>query len=345
MIIPGTPGADLLAALPKVELHVHLLGSAAVSTVAQLAALRPEVGVPTDAAAVREYFRFTDFGHFIAVYTAVNRLVTSGAEVQALVVGLGAQLAEQHVRYAEVTVTALSHLRMGIAPDELAQALASGRALVAKQHGVHLNWIIDVSGDVGVAGAQATLDWLLDHQPDGAVGFGLGGPEAGAPRRMFRAVFQKARANGLHSVPHAGETTTATEIWSAIEDLGAERIGHGIRAVDDPRLLEQLARRGITLEICPTSNIRTGAVPDLAAHPLPALLAAGVPVTLGTDDPAMFGTTLKHEFRLCHEQLGLPIPALIGVLERGIDAAFCPAWLARELHRELRAAVATESEC
>lgn len=327
--------AEFLAALPKVELHVHLLGSAAVDTVAELAGARPDAGVPADPAELRRYYRFTDFAHFVEVYTAVNKLVTSGAAMVRLVTGLGDQLAADNVRYAEVTVTPLSHLRMGIAAAELAEALAIGRRLVAERHRIHLNWVFDVSADDGVPGAFATLDWILRYQPDGAVGFGLGGPELGAPRRLFRTAFEKARANGLHAVPHAGETSDAGEIWSAVRDLGAERIGHGIRAVTDRRALAYLAERNITLEVCPSSNVRTGAVRTLDEHPLPALLAAGVPITLGSDDPAMFGTSLNREYQLCHDRLGISVAALADLVAAGIDAAFCPAQVAWEIRRDL----------
>ncbi|MEV6561669.1 adenosine deaminase [Nocardia sp. NPDC051756] len=335
----GRAVAAFLAALPKVELHVHLLGSASVDTVAALAGARPDAGVPADPAELRRYYRFTDFAHFIEVYTAVNRLVTSGPALVRLVTGLGDQLAADNVRYAEVTVTPLSHLRRGIAAAELAEALSAGRRLVAECHGIQLNWIFDASADDGVAGAFATLDWILRHRPDGTVGFGLGGPERGAPRRLFRGAFEKARASGLHAVPHAGETSDAGEIWSAARDLGAERIGHGIRAVTDRGLLAYLAERNITLEVCPSSNVRTGAVRAFDQHPLPALLAAGVPVTLGSDDPGMFGTTLNREFQLCHDRLGLSVAALVDTVAAGIDAAFCPASVAREIRRDLADAV------
>ncbi|KAA8883770.1 adenosine deaminase [Nocardia colli] len=335
----GRSVAAFLTALPKVELHVHLLGSATVDTVAELAGDRPEAGVPADPVELRRYYRFTDFAHFIEVYTAVNRLVTSGPAVVRLVTGLGDQLAADNVRYAEVTVTPLSHLRMGIAPAELAEALSIGRRLVAECHGIQINWIFDVSADDGVAGAFATLDWILRHQPDGTVGFGLGGPELGAPRRRFRPAFEQARAHGLHAVPHAGETSDAGEIWSALRDLGAERIGHGIRAVTERRLLDYLAEQSITLEVCPTSNVRTGAVRALDRHPLPALLAAGVPVTLGADDPGMFGTSLNREYQLCHDRLGISVAALVDIVAVGIDAAFCPAPVARDIRRALAESV------
>jgi aminodeoxyfutalosine deaminase len=313
----------LLAALPKVDLHLHLLGAATPEAVARMAARRRGHGVPTETDGVRRYFAFTGFAHFIEVYTAVNSLVTSAADVEDLVCGLGRYLAEHKVRYAEVTVTPLSHLRRGLRPGALAEALSRGRALVAEQHRVTMNWIFDASGDDGPEGALAAVDWAIRHRPEGTVGFGLGGPEAVAPRAAFREAFDRARAHGLRSVPHAGETTAAREVRSAVLDLGAERIGHGIRAADDPALLELLVERNVTLEVCPTSNLRTGAAASLDAHPLPDLLGAGVPVTLGSDDPAMFGTDLESEYRLCARQWGLSPSRILDLAETGVRAAFC----------------------
>ncbi|OOC57014.1 adenosine deaminase [Nocardiopsis sinuspersici] len=313
----------LLSALPKVDLHLHLLGAAEPEAVARLAARRRGHGVPTDADGVRRYFAFTGFAHFIEVYTSVNSLVTSAADVEDLVRGLGRRLAEHAVRYAEVTVTPLSHLRRGLRPEELAEALTLGRTLVAERHGVTLNWIFDASGDEGPEEASATVDWIVRHRPEGTVGFGLGGPEAVAPRALFRDAFARARDHGLHSVPHAGETTTAQEVRSAVLDLGAERVGHGIRAAGDPALLELLVERNVTLEVCPTSNLRTGAVSSLDVHPLPDLLGAGVPVVLGSDDPAMFGTDLEGEYRLCARRWGLSLSRILDLAEAGVRAAFC----------------------
>lgn len=327
-----------VTALPKVELHVHLLGAADVTTVADLAALQPSHGVPASPDELAAFYEYTDFAHFIDVYTAVNRLVTTGESVERLVTGLARSLAANNVRYAEVTVTPLSHLKVGVDPADLANALESGRR-AARRLGVELAWVFDISGDDGQPGAKSTLDWVLRHQPTGTVAFGLGGPEAGIPRAAFRDIFAAARAAGLRSVPHAGETTGPEEVRSALADLGADRIGHGIASVHDARLLTYLAERRVPLEVCPTSNLRTGAVRSLAEHPLPALLSAGVPVTLGTDDPGMFGTTLNQEYRLCATQLGLTVTDLATLARTGVDAAFCAPATRRALHAELDAAL------
>ncbi|MGW3967453.1 adenosine deaminase [Amycolatopsis sp. NPDC005003] len=328
-----TAGA-FVAALPKVELHVHLLGSADLATVAELAARHPGRGVPRDLAALERFCAFTGFAHFLEVYTAVNRLVTAGADLLTLVTGLRREFARNRVRYAEVTVTPLSHLKSGMAPEEIAEALDEGRARAACA-GIDIAWIFDASGDDGPDGAEAALDWVLRHQPAGTVGFGLGGPEAGVPRRLFRDVFRRARAAGLRSVPHAGETTGPEEVRSAVVDLRADRIGHGIGCVRDPWLTAELSERGITLEICPTSNLRTRAVAGLAAHPLPALLAAGVPVTLGSDDPGLFGCSLNGEYRLCRDEFGLTEAELRSLARAGARAAFCPPATREALLREI----------
>lgn len=330
---------DFISRLPKVELHVHLVGSASPGTVLELARRHPQHGVPAEAAALKRFYEFTDFAHFIDVYVKVNHLVASGADVTMLVVGLAADLARNNVRYAEVTVTPASHLQRGIAPDELTEALRLGRERALTEHGVRLAWIFDVPGPMDPTG-QVTLDYALREHPEGTVGFGLGGPEIGVPREQFRDAFRRAGAAGLRLVPHAGETTGPESVWAALRELGAERIGHGTNAARDPRLLEHLAQHGIALEVCPTSNVCTGAVPSLAEHPLPAFLAAGAPVTLATDDPGMFHTDLNREYLLCHSQFGLDAADLAELARAGVRAAFCPPEVRAALLAEIDAVAA-----
>jgi len=275
----GVPAdvSAFVAALPKAELHVHLVGAASVPTVLELARRRPDAGVPSDEAALRDFYRFTDFAHFIEVYIAVNALVTTGEDVEALVVGLARDLAAGNVRYAEVTVTPYSHLMVGIPAEHVTAALESGRRRAASSHGVELGYVFDIPSECGPQSGVDTARWVLDHAPTGTVAFGLGGPEIGFPREVFGDAFDMVRASGLPSVPHAGETTGPESVWSALDRLGAQRIGHGIGAAQDDRLMAHLADRRIPLEICPTSNICTGAVRDLTEHPFMALWDAGVP--------------------------------------------------------------------
>jgi aminodeoxyfutalosine deaminase len=338
---PGSAqAAGYLRALPKVELHVHLVGSASVETVLRLSRRHPASPVPTDAESLRAFYEFTDFAHFIEVYVAVSSLVVSGEDVTDLVVGLAADLAASGVRYAEVTVTPYSHLLVGIAPAELTAALAAGRRRAADEHAVHLQWVFDVPGEYGPAAGLDTVAWVLDQRPSGTVGFGLGGPEVGFPRALFAEAFDRARAAGIPSVPHAGETTGPESVRSALDDLHAVRVGHGIAAAQDPALMERLRVSGVALEVCPTSNLRTGAVPSMDRHPLPRLVAAGVPVTLASDDPGMFATTLTREYEVAHEVLGLSLVELTEIARTGVRVSFAPAGLKAAVLAEIDAVAA-----
>lgn len=328
---------DFVSALPKTELHVHLIGSASADTVLELARRHPDIGVPTERDALHSFYEFTDFAHFIEVYVQVNRLVTEATDVTALVDGLATDLAGNGVRYAEVTVTPSAHLLMGLDPEELAEALTVGRTLARQRHGVEVAWVFDIAGSLGYRQGIATAEWVLAHRPAGTVGFGLGGNEVGVPRSKYSDPFRMAREGGLHLVPHAGETTGPETIWSALRDLHAERIGHGTSAADDPELLAHLAGEGIAVEVCPSSNIRTRAVRSLAEHPLPKLLDAGVPVTLATDDPGMFHTDLNSEYLLCNEHFGLGRSELADLARAGVHAAFCSSELKSALLGDIAA--------
>jgi aminodeoxyfutalosine deaminase len=326
-----------VAGLPKAELHVHLVGSASVTTVLELARRHPDRGVPTGEVELRRFYEFTDFAHFIEVYIAVNSLVRSAEDVEALITGVAADLAGQNVRYAELTVTPDSHLLMGIEPDAVADALVRARATARSDHGVELAWIFDIPGELGLASGERTIEWVERWAPEGSVGFGLGGPEIGVPRPQFAEVFARARALGLASVPHAGETTGPGTVWDAVRVLGAQRIGHGITAVRDAELVAHLAEHQITLEVSPTSNVRTRAVGDLAEHPFNALRAAGVPVTLNSDDPGMFDTTLNREYEIAHEVFGVEVHGLVAIVHQAITSSFATAELKQRLHAEVDA--------
>ncbi|WP_394618020.1 adenosine deaminase [Lentzea sp. JNUCC 0626] len=314
---------SFIHALPKVELHVHLVGSAGLDTVLELARRHPSAGVPTDRAELERFYTFRDFDHFLKVFWAVQSMLKSRADIHALVVGLARELARQNVRYAEVTVTPYNHLTDGMPADELLEGLASGRA-EALALGVDLAWCFDIPGEKGLVAARETLAFALASRPDGLVSFGLGGPEQGVGRAQFAPFFAAAREAGLHSVPHAGETSGPEAIWSALRDLHAERVGHGTSCSEDPALLEHLALKGIPLEVCPTSNVRTRQVPSIEAHPVRQMLDAGVVVTLNTDDPPFFGATLEGEYLAVATTLNLDRPQVARLAENAVLASFLP---------------------
>jgi len=312
-----------VAGLPKAELHVHHVGSASPQAVAQLAARHAaSTPVPPDPNKLAEYFTFTDFAHFIEVYLTVVDLIRTPEDVWTLTYEVARDLVAQNVRYAELTVTPYSTVTRGVAAPAFCEAIEDARRRAEADFGVGLRWCFDIPGEAGLAAAELTLDVALTDRPDGLVSFGLGGPERGVPRERFAPYFAKARAAGLHSVPHAGESTGPETIWAAIQHLGAERIGHGIAAVRAPKLLAYLAGTGIALEVCPTSNVRTRSVPSLAEHPLPALVAAGVPVTINSDDPPMFSTTLNDEYVVAADLLGLDEAGVADLAREAVRASF-----------------------
>lgn len=297
---------DFIAGLPKVELHVHHVGSASPRAVAALAARHEgSTPVPSDPGLLADYFTFTDFSHFITVYLSVVDLIRDADDVRTLTYEVGRDLAGQNVRYAELTVTPYSSVVRGIAAPDFCAAIEDARRAVEAEYGVAMRWCFDIPGEAGLAAADVTLAVALEQQPAGLVSFGLGGPEFGVPREAFASHFARARAAGLHSVPHAGESTGPESIRAALDHLGAERIGHGIAAASDPELMRRLIDEGVALEVCPTSNVRTRSVPSLAEHPLPTLVAAGVAVSINSDDPPMFSTTLNREYGIAADLLGL----------------------------------------
>ncbi|WP_433045354.1 adenosine deaminase [Dactylosporangium sp. CS-033363] len=312
-----------VAGLPKVELHVHHVGSAAPATVARLAERHAgSTPVPADPLLLAEYFTFTDFAHFIEVYLSVVDLIRDAEDVATLTYDIGAGLAAQNVRYAELTLTPYSSITRGIPAEAYCEAVEDARARVARDHGTELRWCFDIPGEAGLPSADVTLETALKHRPDGLVSFGLGGPERGVPREQFAPHFAQARAAGLRSVPHAGESTGPETVWDALRHLGAERIGHGIASASDPLLMAHLAEHDIALEVCPTSNVCTHSVPSLAEHPLPALIAAGVPVTINSDDPPMFSTTLNQEYLVAAALLNLDEHGVAHLARQGVRYSF-----------------------
>jgi aminodeoxyfutalosine deaminase len=319
------PLAGYIAGLPKAELHVHHVGSASPRIVAELAARHPSAGVPEDPALLADYFTFTDFGHFIQVYLSVVDLVRSAEDVRTLTYEVARDMTAQNIRYAELTVTPYSSINRGIAAEAFCEAIEDARLAAERELGIVLRWCFDIPGEAGLPSAEITADVATRIAPDGLVSFGLGGPEVGVPRPQFQPYFDAARAAGLHSAPHAGETTGPGTIWDALTTLGAERIGHGTSSVQDPALLEHLAEHRIALEVCPTSNIATRAVASIAEHPLPAMVEAGVLVTVNSDDPPMFSTDLNTEYAVAADLLGLDEAGLAQLARNAVTASFAPA--------------------
>jgi len=331
-----------LQAAPKAELHVHLEGAIRPATLLTLAA-RNSVALPTDNVEdLRRWFTYRDFPHFAEIYVTITRCLKTADDYELIAYEYGAELARQNARYAEVTFTPATHaLRFGVTHNTYFGGLTRGRERARRDFGVELNWIFDlvhIAGDEGLhhAAATYTTSVAIEGKSDGVVALGLAGIEIGHSFENVAPYVERARAAGLHSAPHAGETKGPESVWGAIRALGAERIGHGVRAVEDPALVAYLAERGIPLEVCPTSNMRIGVYPDLAAHPLPTLHAAGVILTINSDDPPLFNTTLNDEVALLHRPFGLDVASIDDILLNGVRHSFLPPRRKQELEAQFK---------
>jgi aminodeoxyfutalosine deaminase len=294
-VAPGESWRDV----PRVELHVHLEGSLDAQAVLELAernGLRLPWSTPQEMAPA---YRFRDFAGFKRLVLLTARCLRRADDFVFAVERLGAALAVQRVRYAEVTVTPQFYARDAAAMQRWLDVLNEGRRRVRRDRGIELRWIPDIVRSVPRF-AEAVAAWACsDRARDGGVvALGLGGPEPDGPAASFADVFRWARERGLPANPHAGEGTGAAGVRAALEHLAPARIGHGVGAAEDPDLMSRLADRGMPLEVCITSNLRLGLYADARSHPVRTLVDAGCIVTLNTDDPALFGTTLDGEFEL-----------------------------------------------
>lgn len=318
------PLESFVSALPKVELHVHLVGSASVETVLELARRHPDAGVPVTEEGLRAFYVFSDFPHFLDVYRVVSGLLRAPEDIAELVRGIGRDLARQNVRYVELQVSPYPFQGLGMPDAAVSEALSAGARDVLARYGVRIGYIVDFPGHDAGKEARRALRFALETPPDGLVGFGIGGDELRrAPYTdVIRDVFGAAHAAGLRCVPHAGETTGPATVWEAVGPLHAERIGHGIRSLEDPALVDYLAGRQLPVDVSPTSNVCTRCVPSIGAHPLRDMIEAGLLVTLNSDDPPMFGTSLSNEYLVAGRDLGLSPADLAALAANGVRASF-----------------------
>ncbi len=281
-------------------------------------------------------YEFNDFDDFARLFLTGLNVLRTAQDFADATSALAAELASQHVRYAEVTTTPLNHQRRGIALEEYRDGLDEGRRRARSESGVELSWICDISRESEDPGSEATIDYLLGPAaPDGVVGLGLGGIESGFPPELFASSFQRAKANGLASLPHAGETVGPASVWGALRSLGADRIGHGIQSLDDEKLVAHLADQRIPLELAPTSNVCLKIVDSPQAHPLGRLADAGIVTTINTDDPAYFQTTLTDELLTAHRLHGFTTSKLLAAQVAALDASYAGAEIKARIRAEL----------
>ena len=317
-----------IARMPKVEIHLHLEGSVLPHTLRDLAR-KYDVDIPVhDDASLAAFYQFRDFAHFVDVYMASCFCLRAPEDFARIAYEVGAEAARQNTRYLEIHFNPEPNQRKRKIPfrDQL-DGMNEGRARALAEFGVEMRWIADGVRDaeIGPGSVTQTVEWISGlPESDGVIALGLGGFEADGPPELFVAEFEAARSAGLHVVAHAGESTGPDFIWTSLRDLGAERIGHGVAAIKDPALVEHLAATQVPLEVCPVSNLRTRVVERDDAHPFAALDAAGVLVTVNSDDPPMFGTTLNDEYRFLTRAFGYDAAGLARLSRNGVTASFLP---------------------
>ena len=323
--MPPESVLERIAALPKAELHLHLEGSIQPATVCALAA-RHAVEVTREE--VLRRYAYTDFLGFLEAFKWVTSFLRGPQDYALIVRDLAEQLVSQRVTYAEVTLSIGVMLLRNQRPEKNFEAIVRASEEFDSR-GLQLKWIFDAVRQFGPEAAERVVEAASQCASKSIVAFGIGGDELSVPTKEFRAVYDTAANLGLHRLIHAGEIGGPDKIREAVELLGVERIGHGIAAVHDPALMDLLADRRIPLEICPASNLRTGALAaqlnrpaaTLADHPLPRLFRHGIPIALSTDDPAMFHTTLLDEYANA-QRIGFTETELLHLVDTSFHHAF-----------------------
>lgn len=327
---------SFIAALPKCELHLHLEGSVDPETLAELSR-RHNTPLPTknnrynvagsgdllSEADVRRLYSYKDFNGFMMAFKAVTERLRDPEDYELITYRLMQKLAAQNVLHAEVYVSVgVVHWR-GQQFEPVFEGLERGRIRGERDFGVSLLWIFDAVRHFGVEAAEKVFEHAARLQPRNVVGIGLGGIEKQGPAESFKHLYKKAAAQGLRLTAHAGETMGPESVWAAL-NIGAERIGHGLSAPRDPELVEVLAQKQVPIEVCISSNLRTGVCASLAEHPVKMMFENGLMITLNTDDPEMFQTSLRHEYELARQELGFSEDHLRELARNSFEASFLP---------------------
>jgi aminodeoxyfutalosine deaminase len=304
---------------PKIELHVHLEATVRAPTLLEIAR-RNDYALPCETVEeLTALYEFRDFEHFIEVWVLTTNALRTSDDFRQVVVDYAAEAAGYGAVYIEGIFSPAERARRGVGWDEVFSGYCDGAQEALERHGVEVRLTPDIPRGFSLDEAEDTVRYAAKYRDRGVVGVGLGGLEAQYPPEPYERAFELARAEGLGSVPHAGEVVGAASVRGALEALGADRIRHGIRAEEDPGLVRELVGRRVVLDVCPISNLRTGAVRSLAEHPLPRLVAAGALCSISTDDPAMFDTDLSRDYEAA-TSFGLDPRCFY---EAGVEGALC----------------------
>jgi adenosine deaminase len=330
------PGIDRgwLFRLPKVELHLHLERAIPHDTLWEL--LRKYGGVASIASRddVTARFVFSDFAGFIEAWNWKNRLLRSYEDFEFVAAAIAEDLARQNVRYAEVFFSPADVRGAGLEPQRLAESIRAG---FDRTDAIEIALIVDLVRDVGPEAGSRMLDSIDEVRHLGIIGVGIGGNEKRFPPEAFAATYRKARDRGYRTSVHAGETAGPESIWGAVRVLEADRIGHGTRAIEDPILVDHLASRSIPIELCMLSNVGTGVIGDVREHPARTYFERGIPLSVNTDDPGIFGNSLVDEYAALHRDLRFSSMEILTLIEQGVETSWLPQSRKIEMLRRFRA--------
>ncbi len=308
-----------LVSLPKAELHLHLEGSIEPPTLVELMQRHGNNGA--SAAEVERLYNYSDFAAFLTAFKNITEHLRTPEDYELITYRLMERLKAENVVHAEVTVSVGVNLWRKQDFPAVFEGLERGRKRGAKDFGVSLLWIFDAVRQFGAEKAERVLDLAIQFCDRNVVAFGIGGDEVKGPPEQFKDVYARAADHGLHLTAHAGESAGPESIWGAL-NLKVERIGHGLTAGQDPELIEELSERQIPIEICVTSNLRTGCCAELSQHPVRRYFDQGLMLTLNSDDPAMFHTSLNAEYQLVQQTFGFSDEHLRELARNSFEASF-----------------------
>ncbi len=328
---------NFIKTMPKIELHVHLEGSVAPATLLALAR-KNSINLPAVTLdEIREWYVFKNFGKFIEVYRKISECIQSTDDLELITRNFLKNQKAQNIIYTEFTYTPFTHYRQkGLSFADQLTALEKGRKWGLSELDIDCRFIMDIDRMLESAEGQRTAQWLLENKNSSIVALGLGGAEEGFPPERHREAFSLIKETRFHSVPHAGEHGGPGSIWGAIKFLNAERLGHGVRSWEDPELIEYLVKKGITLEVCPTSNICLNVFDSMKNHVLPKLVDAGVKVTINSDDPPMFNANLTREYEVIARTFGYTDKEFLKFNLTAIENCFLGAEEKKELEKRYK---------
>ncbi|HEX6466380.1 MAG TPA: adenosine deaminase [Terriglobales bacterium] len=313
---------EFIHSLPKAELHLHLEGSVDPETLLELS--RRHDATPLSPEQIDALYRYSDFHGFMMAFKAVTERLRTPEDFELIVYRLMERLHSQNVLHAEVYVSVGVLLWRGEEVDPIFAALERGRLRGERDFGASLLWIFDAVRHFGVEAAGKVFEKAVEYKDRNVVAIGIGGDERRASAELFKDLYRQAREDGLRLTAHAGETLGPESIWGAL-NIGAERIGHGLNAYADSELVRVLSERQVPVEICMTSNLRTGCLDDLNRHPVRRYFEEGLMVTLNTDDPAMFGTSLEREYQIAADLFEFTDEHLRELARNSFEASFLPS--------------------